>query len=113
MLESDIDDAGFMVARRSATGYVLYLSLEESGNMERVCGSQLWNRKIENLPVRYLGLPLGACHNSVSVWDSVKERFRKRLAVWKRKYRSKEGRLTLMISILANMPIYTIFVSIT
>ena len=32
------------------------------------------------LPTTYLGLPLGAPHKSVGAWDSVEERFRKRLA---------------------------------
>lgn len=30
------------------------------------------------LPSSYLGLPLGAPFRSISVWDRVKERFRKR-----------------------------------
>ena len=54
----------------------------------------------------YLGLPLGAAHNSMVAWDEVEERFRKRLAMWKRKYISKGGRLTLIKSTLASLPIY-------
>ena len=39
------------------------------------------------LPTTYLGLlPLGAKHNSTTIWDGVEERFRKRLALWKRQY---------------------------
>ena len=38
--------------------------------------------------------------------DGVEERFRKRLALWKRQYISKGGRLTLIKSTLSNMPIY-------
>ena len=45
--------------------------------------------KIGNLPSSYLGLPLGAKHNSVAVWDAIEERFRKRLSFWKRRYISK------------------------
>ena len=40
--------------------------------------------KVGRLPTSYLGLPLGAQHKSVAVWDGVEERFRKRLAMWKR-----------------------------
>ena len=40
--------------------------------------------KVGMLPTSYLGLPLGAAHNSVVAWDGVEERFRKRLAMWKR-----------------------------
>ncbi|RVW75360.1 hypothetical protein CK203_052943 [Vitis vinifera] len=42
------------------------------------------------LPTTYLGLPLGAAHNSMVAWDEVEERFRKRLAMWKRNIFPKE-----------------------
>ena len=37
--------------------------------------------KVGRLPSSYLGIPLGANHKSVAVWDGVEERFRKRLAM--------------------------------
>ena len=58
------------------------------------------------LPSTYLGLPLGAPHNSMVVWDSIEERIRKRLACWKRNYISKGGRVTLIKSTLASLPLY-------
>ena len=58
------------------------------------------------LPSCYLGLPLGAPFKSEVVWDGVEELFRKRLAMWKRQYISKRGRLTLIRSTLSSMPIY-------
>ena len=63
--------------------------------------------RIGTLPLAYLGLPLGMRQNSLQVWDGVEERFRKRLALWKRQYISKRGRLTLIKSTLSNMAIYT------
>ena len=45
--------------------------------------------KVGNLPSTYLGMPLGAPFKSISVWDGIEERFRKRLAMWKRQYISK------------------------
>ena len=62
--------------------------------------------KVSVLPTTYLGLSQGVAHNSVVAWDGVKERFRKRLAMWKRQYISKGGRLTLVKSMLASLPIY-------
>ena len=59
------------------------------------------------LPSTYLGLPLGMWRNSLQVWDGVEERFKKRLALWTRQYISKGGRLSLIKSILSNLPIYT------
>ena len=62
--------------------------------------------KVGALPSSYLGLPLGAPHNSVAVWDGIEERFRKRLVLWKRQYISKGGRLTLIRSTLSCLPVY-------
>ena len=62
--------------------------------------------KAETLPTTYLGLPLGAKHKALRVWDSVEERFRKRLASWKFQYISKGGRATLIRSSLSSLPIY-------
>ena len=60
---------------------------------------------IFSLPTTYLGLPLGAKHNSTRVWDGVEENFRKRLALWKDDTFQKGGD-TLIRSTLSNMPIY-------
>ena len=72
---------------------------EESFALELGC-------KIGSLLAEYLGLPLGAKYKAASVWDGVEERFRKRLAKWKRQYISKGGRLTLIRSTVSNMPTY-------
>ena len=60
--------------------------------------------KVRALPSSYLGLPLGAPHNSVAVWDGIEERFRKRLTLWKRPFISKGGRL--IRSTLSCLPVY-------
>ena len=62
--------------------------------------------KVGSLPTTYLGLPLGAHCKSVAVWDGLEGRFRKRLASWKRQYISKDGRITLIKSMLSSMPLY-------
>ena len=62
--------------------------------------------RVGSLPTVYLGLPLGAHHKASSMWDGVEERMRRRLALWKRQYMSKGGRITLIKSTLANILIY-------
>ena len=62
--------------------------------------------RLGSLPTTYLGMPLGAPFKSVTIWDGVEERFRRRLAMWKRQYLSKGGRATLIRSTLSNLPIY-------
>ena len=62
--------------------------------------------KIGSFPTSYLGLPLGAKHKALGVWDSIEERYRKRLGAWKTQYISKGGRITLIRSTLSSLPIY-------
>jgi hypothetical protein len=58
------------------------------------------------LPLTYLGLPLGASYKFVSIWNGVIEKMERRLAGWKCMYLSKGGRLTLLKSMLSNLPTY-------
>ncbi|RVW30949.1 LINE-1 reverse transcriptase-like [Vitis vinifera] len=51
--------------------------------------------RVGSLPSQYLGLPLGAPNRAPYIWDGVEERVRRRLALWKRQYISKGGRVTL------------------
>ena len=61
---------------------------------------------IGSFPTSYLGLPLGAKHKALGVWDSIEERYRKRLGTWKTRYISKGGRISLIRSTLSSLPIY-------
>ncbi|RVW28628.1 hypothetical protein CK203_113316 [Vitis vinifera] len=62
--------------------------------------------KVGQLPTVYLGLPLGAPNRSSSVWDGVEEKMRRKLALWKRQFLSKGGRIILIKSTLASIPLY-------
>ena len=62
--------------------------------------------KVGSLPTTYLSLPLGARHKSTKVWDAIEEKFQKGLAIWKRQYISKGGRLVFIQSTLSYMPTY-------
>ena len=62
--------------------------------------------KVGKLSSTYLGISLGAPFKFVAAWDGIEERFQKKLAMWKRQYISKGGRITLIRSTLSNLPIY-------
>ena len=59
-----------------------------------------------SLPLKYLGLPLGAKFKDLSVWNPILERMERRLASWKRLYLSKGGKVTLLKSTLLFLPTY-------
>ena len=66
-------------------------------------GARLWDWVSPYLVSRS---PSGSSTQGFRVWDSVEERFQKRLASWKTQYISKGGRITLIRSTLSSLPIY-------
>jgi len=51
---------------------------------------------VTSLPMKYLGLPLGASYKATFIWDGVIEKMEQRLAGWKKLYLSKGGQLSLL-----------------
>jgi hypothetical protein len=58
------------------------------------------------LPMKYLGLPLGALYKATSLGNGVVEQLECRMAGWMKLYLLKGGRLTLIKSMLSNLPTY-------
>jgi len=73
-------------------------------NMDELAG--IMGCGVSSLPLKYLGLPLGAPFKAKSIWDDVVGKIERRLASWKRMYLSKGGRVTLIKSTLSNLPTY-------
>jgi hypothetical protein len=59
-----------------------------------------------DLPLKYLGLPLGASFKLKTMWRDLEDLMARRLAPWKRLYLSKGGRVALIKSTLSNLPTY-------
>ncbi|CAL5439736.1 unnamed protein product [Camellia sinensis] len=57
--------------------------------------ASLLNCKTQTLPLKYLGLPLGANPRRKKTWQPVINKFKLRLAGWKRRLLSFAGRLIL------------------
>ena len=58
------------------------------------------------LPMKYLGLPLGAKFKDKTIWNPILEKMERRLTGWKCLYLSRGGRVTLIKSTLSNLPTY-------
>ena len=59
-----------------------------------------------SLPMKYLGLPLGAHFKDRSIWNPILEKVERKLTGWKCYYLSKGGRDTLIKSTLLSLPTY-------
>lgn len=62
--------------------------------------------KTQALPIKYLGMPLGASPKLKSTWNPVIQRIISKLPSWKKRALSFGGRLTLLKSVLSSLPIY-------
>jgi len=58
------------------------------------------------LPVRYLGIPLGANMRKAQSWQCIIERVRKKLDSWKSSCLSRAGRVVLIKAVLNSLPLY-------
>ncbi|GJZ92047.1 RNA-directed DNA polymerase, eukaryota [Tanacetum coccineum] len=60
----------------------------------------------DSLPFSYLSLPIGKRMKSCDGWSDVINRFRDRLSSWKAKSLSIGSKITLVKSVIGNLPIY-------
>ena len=61
---------------------------------------------MRQLPIKYLGFPLGAKCKEKTIWNPIFERMEKRLARWNTLYLSKGGKVMLIKSTLSSLPTY-------
>lgn len=80
-----------------------YLVNEVNGFQEL---TNILRRKIKELPVIYLGMPLRAKSKSKGIWNEVLKKCAKKLVNLKSQYLSLGGRLILINSVLDALPTY-------
>ena len=88
---------------KSGTKHLLYLKIEVD---DVHALADILGCKVGSLPMSYLGMPLGASHNSPSIWNPISEKIEPKLARWKKLYLSKGGCLMLLKSMLSSLPTY-------
>lgn len=64
---------------------------------------------IGSIPLKFLGIPIAANPRRCSTWTPVVNALRKRLSSWSGRHLSTGGRVTLINSVLTNMPLYLSF----
>lgn len=52
--------------------------------------------KVDKLPIQYFDLPIGANPRLKGIWDPMVENFDRKLSLWKKRYLSMGGRVTLI-----------------
>jgi len=82
------------------------------GNANNVDGlANILGYTLTSLPMKYLGLLLGAPFKAKSIWDGVIEKIECHLVEWKMMYLSNGGRITLINSTLSNLLRYCLSLS--
>lgn len=66
--------------------------------------------KVDSIPATYFGLLLCVELTNKSLWNPIIERIESKLSLWKANNICMGGRVTLIKSVLANLPIYFMFV---
>ncbi|XP_015945213.1 uncharacterized protein LOC107470339 [Arachis duranensis] len=73
--------------------------------VQRMC--RLWGCKEDTLPMKYLGVPLGANPRLVKTWKPIIDKVEEKLSLWKAKVLNKAGKLVLIKSVLNSLPVFT------
>jgi hypothetical protein len=101
---------GVLLCREAVSGLRINLEKSEIAPVGPIPNvdvlAQVLGALIASLPIKYLGLPLGARYKSKEIWNPILEKMGKKLVSWKRSYLSKGGRLTLIKSTLSSLPTY-------
>ncbi|XP_057418742.1 uncharacterized protein LOC130712948 [Lotus japonicus] len=76
----------------------------EVSEVERIAGLYGWN--IGQLPLLYLGAPLGGNPRRISFWEPMLDKLIRKRRTWNSKFISLSGRLTLMKAALCSVPLF-------
>ncbi|XP_072076830.1 uncharacterized protein [Arachis hypogaea] len=72
--------------------------------IQRMCN--LLGCKGDTLPVKYLGISLGANPRLVKTWKPILDKVEEKLSLWEAKVLNKAGKLVLIKSVLNSLPVF-------
>ncbi|GFS46003.1 hypothetical protein Acr_00g0099500 [Actinidia rufa] len=88
-------------------GWSYKILVKSFGSLIKICNTKgILKCKARDFPLTYLGLLLGANPRRINTWNLIVDRFKKKLALWKRNRISIGGRISLIKSALSNLAIY-------
>ncbi|GKV48207.1 hypothetical protein SLEP1_g55033 [Rubroshorea leprosula] len=85
------------------TSQLMGVNLEEGWKEKMACRLYC---KGEDLPFKYLGIPIGGNHRKIAMWQPLVESVKSKLAPWKGRHLSFRGRITLINSVLSSLPMF-------
>ncbi|KAI5417416.1 hypothetical protein KIW84_042139 [Lathyrus oleraceus] len=101
------------VLPRSATAYFLALIPKKSKlygvhveDFILESASSFLACKLEKIPFTFLGIPIGGNHRRRLFWSMMLSKMKKRLSGWRGKHLSLGGKVTLLNSVINNLPIF-------
>ncbi|GKV27391.1 hypothetical protein SLEP1_g36564 [Rubroshorea leprosula] len=86
-----------------AKSQLMGVNLEEGWKEKMACRLYC---KGEDLPFKYLGIPIGGNHRKLAMWQPLVESVKRKLAPWKGRHVSFGGRITLINSVLFSLPVF-------
>ncbi|XP_028110486.1 uncharacterized protein LOC114308998 [Camellia sinensis] len=98
-----VEGLNILISRAKALGIFKGVSVGGSDVVVKEFAAKL-HCSSQKLPLKYLGLPLGASPSRRVTWRPVVEKFKKKLSGWKRRVLSFAGRVTLIKSVLSTLP---------
>ncbi|GKV43294.1 hypothetical protein SLEP1_g50605 [Rubroshorea leprosula] len=86
-----------------AKSQLMGVNLEEGWKEKMSCRLYC---KGEDLPFKYLGIPIGGNHRKIAMWQPLIEFVKRKLASWKGWHLSFGGHITLINSVLSSLPMF-------
>ncbi|GKV52113.1 hypothetical protein SLEP1_g58708 [Rubroshorea leprosula] len=90
-----------------AKSHLIGVHVQEEWNLKMAC---LLNCNMGETPFKYLEVQVGGNHRRLAMWQSLVDSFKKKLSMWKGRWLSLGGRITLLNFALTSLPMFLLSV---